>query len=159
MTSAATTHIGSRTLLTVGMIALIAGVYWLMRRGWQRQARGQSSIPAPQPVGHTTPTFEGIYASTTYADQPLKRIVVHGLGGRTSVEVGFSPETVELYRRGSTSFAIPRKDILSVSRSNGMAGKFVGDSSLTVITWKLGEIAVDTGLLIRDESFAKEFSR
>lgn len=140
------------------MVGLIGLCYWLMRRGWNRQAELQTQIPAPRPVGSSTPTFHGTYASTTLTNQPLTRVVVHGLGARSSVEVGVSSEAIDIHRIGSTSFSIPRRDVLSVAKASGIAGKFVGDNSLTVITWKLGDVTVDTGLHIRERDFAKEIS-
>lgn len=141
----------TRFLLTLATFAVIGLCYWLMRRGWLRQQQLQSQITAPHPIGSSEPKYRGIYASTTFAQQPLKRVVAHGLGSRTSVEVGIDDHQIDIYRRGSTSFSIPRSELVSISRASGIAGKFVGDRSLTLLTWRLGDIEVDTGLLVGEE--------
>lgn len=141
----------TRLALSLAVAGLIGICYWQMRKGWMNQARSQSQISAPHPIGTSTLRFQGIYASTTFANQPLKRIVAHGLGARTSVEVGFDSAQIDIYRSGSTSFSIPRSDIVAISRASGIAGKFVGDRSLTLLTWRLGGIEVDTGLLVGED--------
>lgn len=156
MKSAVTTHIGSRLILTLAMVALIGACYWAMRQGWKRQGRSQSDLASPREVGVSSPRFFGIYASTTFHNQPLKRVVAHGLGARTSVEVGVSDSAIDIYRPGSRSFSIAKSDVVGVSRASGIAGKFMGKDFLTLITWKLGNQIVDTGLLISDPEFAKE---
>lgn len=159
MSSAVTTHWGERILLTTAMLVVILLCYVLMRRGWQRQARQQRDIPAPAEAGQSSVRFSGIYASTTRANQPLTRIVVHQLGTRSKVGIGFGESRIDLHRPGTRSFSIPNANLIRVSRSSGIAGKFVGDNALVVLTWKLGNEEVDTGLLVRDEAFIEELAK
>ena len=155
MTSAATTHLTERLLWTLVMFMVIGAIYALMRRGWRSQQLAQNSIAKPREVDSNDSGFEGVYASTTLANQPLKRVTVHGLGARSRVEVSFSSSQLNLHRQGATSFGIGFDQIRAVSRASGIAGKVVGDNSLTIITWSLEGTDVDTGLLIRDPEFIK----
>lgn len=150
MSRVITTHLSERLLLTCAMIVVIAIFYALMARGWRRQQRNQTHIAEPPSVGESTPRFRGIYASTTLAGAPLKRLVVHGLGTRSKVGIGISPEQIDLHRTGARSFAIPRADLVGVSRASGIAGKVVGAERLILLTWMLGGVEVDTGLLINE---------
>lgn len=158
MTSAATTQLADRLMLTFAMFVLIGVIYFLMRRGWQRQKAAQDFIPTPRALGSAQPKYHGVYASTTFAGQPLKRVVVHGLGVRSSVDVGFSSDAIELHRPSATSFSIPFTDLIGVSRASAIAGKVVGDNGLVLLTWRLGSTEVDTGLLIRDEGLIEELA-
>lgn len=158
MTSATTTQLADRLMLTFAMFALIGVIYLLMHRGWQRQRADQEFIPAPPTVGSAEPKYHGVYASTTFAGQPLKRVVVHGLGVRSSVDVGISSDAIELHRSAATSFSIPFTDLIGVSKASAIAGKVVGDNGLVLLTWRLGNTEVDTGLLIRDEGLIEELA-
>jgi len=45
--SAPVTHWLGRILLTLLMLAILTGVYWLMFRGWRKRAARQADLPAP----------------------------------------------------------------------------------------------------------------
>lgn len=158
MSSAAVTNLSGRLMWTLVMVGLIAAIYLLMRRGWLRQLASQSTLVEPPAVGTSEPRFKGIYASTTFAGQPLKRVVAHGLGVRSEVHVGISASGIDLFRPAAHSFSIPFSSLIGVSRSSAIAGKVVGDNGLVLLTWRLGEVEVDTGLLVRDEGLISELA-
>lgn len=158
MSSAVTTNLGERLFWTLLMVAAIAAIYVLMRRGWLRQGALQGDIPEPPPIGNSIARFHGVYASTTYSGQPLRRVVRHGLGVRSKVDVGLSSDGIDIYRPAARSFSIPFTDLVGVSRSSAIAGKVVGDNSLLLLTWRLGTTQVDTGLLVRDEELISELA-
>lgn len=158
MKSAAITHLNQRLVLTFAMVAVIAGIYFLMRRGWLRQMAAQSDLPSPPPIEDLPAQFHGIYVSTTFADQPLRRIVAHGMGVRSAVAIAIGPTGIGLSRQGATSFSIPVSTLVGISRASGMAGKVVGGEGLIVLRWRLGSVEVETGLLVlvdRDQLIAQ----
>ncbi len=137
-------------------LAVIAAVIALMLLGWRNRLRRQSEVPAPVPVPadeHGQPVlgapigvpYEGVYVCTTTAGDWLDRIAAHRLGIRTNAELEVHGAGVLFGRHGAPDLFIPAADLVSVSRTSGMAGKFVEKDGLLVISWMLGTMAVDTG--------------
>lgn len=140
-------------LVTLGIIAVMIGLILL---GWRNRVRRQSDVPTPAPVpldAHGEPALgapigapcEGVYVCTTTAGDWLDRIAAHRLGIRTNAELFIHGAGVLLGRHGAPDVFIPALDLVSVTRTSGMAGKFVEKDGLLVISWMLGTLAVDTG--------------
>ncbi len=140
-------------LMTLAAIVLATGLILL---GWRNRVRRQSDVPAPPRIPldpHGDPALggfigepaQGVYVCTTTSGDWLDRIAAHHLGIRTNADLSIHPEGVLLARHGAPDVFIPAERITGVSRSSGMAGKFVEKDGLLVIGWMLGTKAVDTG--------------
>ena len=134
-------------------LAIIAAVVALMALGWRNRVRRQSDVPAP-PEAPGTPgpvlyEAEGQYVATTTAGDWLDRIAVHGLGLRGNAVASVHPEGVLLSRTGAPDVFVPRGDLTSVQLAGGMTGKFVEKEGLVILTWRLGDLGVDTGFRTR----------
>ena len=147
--SAPVTHIGQRILWTVVTLVVLAGIYLLMWRGWKkRQARQSDLLPLneiPEGVFPGEGGFETVYVSTTSEGDWLDRIAVHGLGERSNAQVFVAKEGVLIDREPSPVF-IPADAIRGVRLASGMAGKYLRDEGLVVITWQHGDRTLDTGV-------------
>src|SRR5690625_4212180 len=74
------------------LAALFLVIVALMGLGWRRRGRRQADLPAPRPdtplaeLGETEEIgpLEAVYVTTVLADQPLERVVAHGLGARST---------------------------------------------------------------------------
>ncbi len=155
MTSAPVTDWPLRLLLIGAMVALIALVFLGMWRGWRRRARKQRHIPAPSPM--TIPIagnpaiddrsiVSGVYLGSVYAGRWLDRIVVHGLGVRSRVLVVVRDDAIDFDREGAPSFSISSTDLVAVRSDRGIAGRAYERGGIAVITWRLGEQVLDTGV-------------
>ncbi|PXY19187.1 transporter [Prauserella muralis] len=139
-----------RLLLTLLVVALFAlGVYG-MWRGWRRQARAQSVLvppfpPVPDDRGEPVLETTGIYVATTRAGHWQQRIVTRGMGLRGPASLRLYAGGVEVDRTGRPGFWIPRESIVEAATAKGMAGKVMGTDSLLVLTWRLGDVELDTG--------------
>ncbi len=141
------------------LVVLVLAVWGLMLLGWRRRAGRDQDLPAPQPLPQAgrgpqpgpgpQAGWPGIYVSTTRGGEQLERVVAHGLGARSQVQVGVDADGVLLRRVGAPSFRIPRADLLGVGRAAGMAGKVVGRDGLVVLSWRLGDRVLDTGIRLR----------
>ncbi|MBC3761980.1 PH-like domain-containing protein [Quadrisphaera oryzae] len=148
------------------LLALVPVVWWLMLRSWRRRAAEQSAgtagtpaLPAPAPLpagageawvggtsgaptGASGRTVTGTYVSTVLSGRPLERVIAHGLGSRSLVEleaVAAGRPALLLRRPGAASFSIPAADLVRVTRARGQAGKVMfGKEDLVVVTWRLG---------------------
>lgn len=153
--SAETTELGSRLLLTAAILAVLGVAYFLMWRGWKRRGRGQRDLPAlpvvPEPVarGQVAAKSEGTYVVTTSAGDWLDRVVVHGLGVRSLAHLLVSEHGVLFVRVGAPDVWIPATEVLGARLERGMAGKFVEEGGLVVVTWQImgqhGVRKLDTG--------------
>lgn len=139
----------ARLALVVVMIALIALALWGMRRGWRARQRRQSAIPAPaaspQDPGSLSEPVAGLYLGTSRHGDWMDRIAVHGLGVRSRATIALSASGLWLDREGAPGLWIPADDVASVRSDRGVANTVRSRDSVAVVTWRLGEVLVDTG--------------
>lgn len=156
MTSAPVTDWPLRLLLVALVLGVIALVLLAMLRGWRARGRRQASIPEPPaiPEGLAIPEEEapgsslipGVYLGSVRSGDWLDRIVAHGLGTRSRVELSMHPEGLAVERLGARQFFIPSSDLRDARRDRGIAGKAFEKDAVVVITWSLGEELIDTGI-------------
>ena len=132
-----------RTALSVLVIlALVLLIYVGMWRGWRARGRRQSDVPPLHPpaaeadaASTTLRTAEGRYFATTTAGDWMDRVVVHGLGVRSTCTLRLTPDGLQVQREPH-SFAVARADLLGARRDRGTAGKVVPPYGVLVITWR-----------------------
>jgi hypothetical protein len=133
----------------VGLALFIALVYWLMREGWKWRATLQSDLPelptAPEEPGEAKLTMSGRYHGSTTAGQWLDRIVAHGLGTRSRVELTLTDAGLDVVRPGATDFFVPAERLREVRLDKGIAGKVLTEGGLLVVTWAHGDKLIDSG--------------
>ena len=136
------------------LAALFALALLAMAWGWRRRGRSQQHLPAPDASG-LEPLGEGIahgpvdavYVDTVLAEQPLERVVAHGLGQRSKAAVSLGDGgSWHLEREGAPDVTIPAAAVAELASGPGMAGKFIGGDGLLIIRWRLGDQLLDTGL-------------
>ncbi|GLF96399.1 PH-like domain-containing protein [Streptomyces yaizuensis] len=147
--SAEVTDWGARIGWVVGLLILIALVWWLMRQGWKWRGALQSGLPEPAalPADPGTPllSLTGRYHGSTTAGQWLDRIVAHGLGVRSRVELTLTGAGVSVARPGARDFLIPRSALREARLDKGIAGKVLAEGGLLVLTWEHGDTLIDSG--------------
>src|SRR5438067_4061047 len=143
--------------LSLSFIVLVCflALVWGMRVGWRRRARSQSVLvpPFPQLPGEPgEPGLEtkGLYVSTTTAGNWQDRIVTRGAGMRGRAVLRLYPDGVEVDRTGAPGFWIPRESIVDARMGSAIAGKVMGTDSLLLITWRAGDVELDTGFRADD---------
>lgn len=133
------------------MVLVIALALWGMRRGWLGRARRQMDVPAPQSLdGPVQSGVAGVYLGTAMSGDWLDRIAVHGLGTRSRVEMSWSNQGIAVHRQGAPSFLIPASDVQGIRTDRGVAGTVRARDSVVVITWRLGDRILDTGIRADD---------
>ncbi|MCZ7413276.1 MULTISPECIES: PH-like domain-containing protein [unclassified Streptomyces] len=139
----------SRVGWTVGILLVIALVYWLMREGWKWRGTLQHDLPEPAAVpedaGAAKLTLDGRYHGSTTEGQWLDRIVAHGLGTRSRVELTLTDEGLTVLRPGARDFFVPADALRGARLDKGIAGKVLTEGGLLVITWQLGTRTLDSG--------------
>jgi hypothetical protein len=147
--SAPVTHWAGRVLLTLLVLAVLSGVYWLMWRGWKNRAARQGDLPTPRSAAPDGSSFgepvEGVYASTTTHGDWLDRIAAHGLGVRSNARVRVGGAGVLFEREAAPDVFVPADELEGVQSAPGIAGKVTGGEGLVLVTWRLGGRVLDTG--------------
>ncbi|MFI5771969.1 hypothetical protein ACIA74_26235 [Streptomyces sp. NPDC051658] len=149
--SAEVTDWSARISWVVGLLVLIAFVYWLMRQGWKWRGSLQSDLPeldsTPEGFadGERLLTLTGRYHASTTAGQWLDRIVAHGLGTRSRVELTLTGEGLDVVRPGAADFFVPAAALREARLDKGIAGKVLPEGGLLIITWAHGDKLIDSG--------------
>ncbi|WP_262062300.1 hypothetical protein [Streptomyces sp. STR69] len=147
--SAPVTDWAARIGWLVGLALFIALVYWLMREGWKWRGTLQGDLPelpdAPSDPGPAKLTMSGRYHGSTTAGQWLDRIVAHGLGTRSRVELTLTDAGLDVVRPGATDFFIPAGALREALLGKGIAGKVLSEGGLLVVTWAHGDRLIDSG--------------
>ncbi|MBB2902858.1 hypothetical protein FHR75_003694 [Kineococcus radiotolerans] len=151
-------------VLAVVLLVLALLVLWrMMFMGYRGRALRQRR-DLPRPIGSKDwkglrDPVEGVYVSTTDAENALDRIAAHGLGSRSAVQIGFVDEGIGLLRQGARSFVVPLADVVGIGHGPGMVGKWIGkEKGLIVLRWKLGDRVVDTGVKPRHPAEGAAFA-
>jgi len=151
--SAPLTHLGPRLVLTLALLAFLGLCYWGMWRGWKGRQRRQAdllpppAVPDPRELGALRAEAEGTYVVTTTAGDWLDRIAVHRLGERSLATLAVHEAGVLVRRVGAPDLFVPAANLRGARLERGMAGKFVEEGGLVVMTWQQGEgqRELDTG--------------
>lgn len=133
----------------VGLGLFVALVYWLMREGWKWRGTLQGDLPelptAPDEPGPVRLSMSGRYHGSTTAGQWLDRIVAHGLGARSRVELTLTDAGLDVVRPGASDFFVPAAALREALLGKGIAGKVLTEGGLLVVTWAHGDRLIDSG--------------
>ncbi|MER6961335.1 MULTISPECIES: hypothetical protein [unclassified Streptomyces] len=147
--SAEVTDWAARLGWVVGLGLFVALVYWLMREGWKWRGTLQGDLPdlstAPDDLGPVRLSMSGRYHGSTTAGQWLDRIVAHGLGTRSRVELTLTDAGLDVVRPGATDFFVPAGALREARLDKGIAGKVLTEGGLLVVTWAHGDKLLDSG--------------
>ncbi|MET9322132.1 hypothetical protein ABZX75_18330 [Streptomyces sp. NPDC003038] len=147
--SAEVTDVGARIAWVAGLLVFIAFVYWLMRQGWKWRGALQNDLPelpaAPDGLPEHRLALTGRYHGSTTAGQWLDRIVAHGLGLRSRVELTLTDAGLDVVRPGANDFFVPAAQLRGARLDKGIAGKVLTEGGLLVVTWTHGDKLIDSG--------------
>lgn len=142
----------------VVMFALLLLAFVGMWFGWRRRGTRHDLpplVPAPAVADLPPARLQGgaRYFGTTVSGDWLDRVVVHGLGARSTARLCLSPEGLDVIRLAG-SFRIPASALRGARHDMGIAGKVVPPHGVLVVTWQHGDLTLDTGFRLTDEAVA-----
>ncbi|MEV6652234.1 hypothetical protein [Streptomyces sp. NPDC051219] len=147
--SAEVTDWAARIGWVVGLLVFIAFVYWLMRQGWKWRGTLQGDLPElvgrPDGLPEARLTMTGRYHGSTTAGEWLDRIVAHGLGTRSRVELTLTDAGLDVVRPAAADFFVPAAALREARLDKGIAGKVLSEGGLLIVTWQHGDRLIDSG--------------
>jgi hypothetical protein len=139
-----------RVTPTIVILLIVALVFTGLALGWRARRRRQADLPAldapPASLGAALLVDDVFYVATTVAEAPTDRIAVRGLGFRSRAAVAVHPDGLVLSIAGQPDAFIPSTAITGIGRATWTIDRVVGRDGLVVVTWTLGDTAVDTYL-------------
>jgi hypothetical protein len=145
-----------RAALMAIVVALMVVLLGLLVVGWRARARRQQGVPAPaappEPLDSVLGEFTGQYVATTMANDPLDRIVVHGLGFRGRVTVTAAGSGIRLRIAGARDVWIACDSLRGIRAATWTIDRAVETDGLDVIQWGLGDRLVDSYFRLDDQT-------
>jgi hypothetical protein len=144
-----------RLLLTLATVAFFGGVMLLMLRGWRSRQRRQADVPPPPPpsVDAGEPlvaAVTGLFVGTTFADDWLDRVAVHGLAHRANATLGILTAGVRIDRDGAAALWLPWDVVTRAEVGDALAGKVMGKGGMLLLDWRLGDRLLTSGFRADD---------
>lgn len=155
------TRLGDHVVGGVVTVAVIAGLWLAMRRGWRRRAGRQAHVAAPAPLDAVTgPAVLGpvrlTYLGTTLGGHWLERVVAHGLGSRSAARLAVSADGLRVERPAARSFSVLAPDLCDARVDRAHAGRLGAAGAVVVVGWRLGETPVESGFQADDPAQAAQ---
>ena len=146
-----------RVALTLGTLLFAVAVYALMLKGWRGRQRRQADLPAPaappavrgRVVVGATP---GLFVGTVVAGDWLDRVAVHRLSDRSTCEVVLTVDGLHVDRESLPELYLPLTEVVSAEVGDKLAGKVMGAGGLLLVTWRLGERTLTSGIRADDHT-------
>ncbi len=140
------------------LLVVLLALYALMWRGWRRRAAKHDLPPLlPVPPVDELPDARldagARYFGTTVAGDWLDRVVARGLGARSSCRLRLSEAGLDVVRPAGP-FRIPAEALCGARHDQGIAGKVVPPHGILVVTWRHGDLTLDSGFRLTDDSVA-----
>jgi hypothetical protein len=142
----------SRTAAVLVLVAVLVGLYALMWAGWRRRGRKHDVPPLPpsEPGTRTVRlAADARYHGSTVAGDWLDRVVARGLGTRSAARLELSDAGLDVLR-ADEPFRIPAAALRGARHDQGIAGKVVPPHGLMVVTWRHGDLLLDSGFRLVD---------
>ena len=144
-----------RVLLTLATLAFLVGLSLLMLRSWRRRLRSQSDLPPPPRPPHAAgdvvvAAVPGLFVGTTFADDWLDRVAVHGLAHRASGWVSVHTDGLRFDREGEAELYLPFDDVTAAEVGDALAGKVIGRGGMLLVDWQLGGRTLTSGFRADD---------
>lgn len=155
-----------RAIWVVVLVALAALAMYGMRRGWVNRARRQQAqLPdfpeVPDGVDDEPELLtgtSGLYVGTTMDGDWQDRVVVGDVGHRAEASAHLRRSGLLVDRTGASPLWIPSDQLRRVRVDHKLANKVVPGGGMLVVTWQLGEHALDTGFRGDDKTVQNEWA-
>ena len=123
-------------------VLLVAIVFFLMWRGWQRRVRRDATRASMSEqleldLGDVLGSWRGLYVSTSERLNVLERIAAPGLAFRAQARIVLAERGLVFELRGENATVIPLVNVDGVTTTQLTIDKVVERGGLTVIDWRI----------------------
>jgi hypothetical protein len=134
-------------------VVMVAIVFFLMWRGWQRRVRRDATRASLSQqfeldLGDVLGSWRGLYVSTSERLNVLERIAAPGLAFRAQARIVLAERGLVFELRGENATVIPLANVDGVATTQLTIDKVVERGGLTVIDWRIpgenGELDVSS---------------
>jgi hypothetical protein len=143
-----------KLLIALGILAIVALLFALLARAWRARGRAQASLgtppETPADLGRVALAEDLQYVATTFADRPLERILVSGLGFRARARITVAEAGIALDPAGGRTVFLPVADIRATGRATWTIDRVVNSDGLVFVRWDLNGTEVDSYLRSTD---------
>jgi hypothetical protein len=143
----------TRGLAVAILVVLVLLCWFAMYAGWRRRSAEQTRTLGLPPLPSTphepgvllTGDADGVYVSSTIARNWSNRVTASSLGARSAATMAVTTAGVTWFRQGAPDVFAAAGSLVGARRADGIAGKVVPPAGLVVVTWRLGDVELDTG--------------
>ena len=141
-------------------LAVLVLLITLAVRTWRARSNQQSASLGAVPhtlAGTQIFATDGGYVATTYANDPLNRLMAFGLGARGNAKLSVATDGLLIERKGEQDIAIGKASIREVFLSQGTIDRVVERDGLITLAWMLSDTELHTSLRIVDAQIRNNF--
>lgn len=149
----------TRELIGFVMVALVLVVAVLVGASYRNKRQKESLQIAPLSIPSACEGIECLYVSTVFSEDPLKRLLAHGMGPRGKATAGFTAEGISVCRKGESDFLIPKASVIGVGKSTATIDRAVEPGGLTSIIWRHDGHELVTNLRFQNKQEREMFEK
>lgn len=126
----------TRELIGFLMVMIVVVIAALVAIGYRKKRLSESSTIEPFSEATDCNGIECLYVSTVFYDNPLRRLLAHGMGPRGKAAVAVGVDGISVCRQGERGFQISKTSLIGIERSSATIDRAVEPGGLTSIVWR-----------------------
>jgi len=149
----------TRELIGFIMVSLVLVIAVLVGVSYRRKRIAESASFNPLPKPTNCEGVDAFYVSTVFAENPLRRLLAHGLGPRGKASVSVTEDGISICRKGEQGFLIAKQVVQGVGKSTATIDRAVEPGGLSSIYWSHDGADLITNLRFSGKSDRESFEK
>ena len=149
----------TRELIGFLMVSLVLIIAIFVGVSYRRKRIAESASFSPLPGPETCEGMHAFYVSTVFAENPLRRLLAHGLGPRGKAIVSVTDEGISICRKGERGFLISKQAVQGLGKSTATIDRAVEPGGLSSIYWSHDGEDLITNLRFTGKSDRQSFEK
>lgn len=149
----------TRELIGFVLVTVVFAIAVLVGIGYRRKRVQETQSIAPFREAENCSGIECLYVSTVLYENPLQRLLAHGLGPRGKATIAADAAGVSVCRRGETNFFVPRENLMGMHRASATIDRGVEPGGLTSFAWSHDGQSLITNLRFNNSQDRELFER
>mgnify|MGYP000005056393 CR=1 FL=1 len=149
----------TRELIGFMMVSLVLIIAVLVGISYRRKRIAETANFSPLPAPKNCEGLDVLYVSTVFADNPLRKLLAHGLGPRGKASVSVNEDGISICRKGEQGFLIAKQVVQGVEKSTATIDRAVEPGGLSSIYWRHDGADLITNLRFSGKSDRESFEK